>query len=189
MPREEIAKSLQSLFAPSEIAELNGPKILLVHNLEWARCILRNFGVDMSRWEVGIKNLLYHYGGPTSSRGAYGSTRVSHNQGGGWKKERSRSPPRRQGDYGGTSFRSRSPAGRKPSPEVYLVDIREMYHCVMHIPPDRAEEELIATAKALGVKDTIRAVGADDGVVYEDIDPKMWCAGKESRSVLDPRRS
>ena len=171
---------LQALFVQHNEANRSNPILLFVYGERMARCVLRSFGIDMSRWEVGIKTLLYHPA-TASTPGPWDRNGRGARENG-WGRGRSRSPTRRQDTYGWTSSRPRSPPAQHPPPPVYLVDIREMHNRVMHEARD--EDTLLETAKALGVKDEVP--GSDGDVTYEDIDPKSWCAGKESRYVECP---
>ncbi|KAI0723881.1 hypothetical protein C8T65DRAFT_798658 [Cerioporus squamosus] len=191
MPQASIAQLLQDLFAPGRDGERTSPKLLLVHDEKTTRHVLRSFGVDAKspRWVQGIKNLLY---GPLPERGydrsSYGSERDDCRN---YAREprdrnfelpcnRSRSPRRRPEEE--KHLRSRSPPARIEPAAVYVVDIRQMYHYLMLTPT--TNETVLSIAKALNVRDTAMARGEDDQVIYEDIDPKHWCAGRESRLVL-----
>ena len=183
VPRAEISRLLQALFAQSKGADRSDPVLLFVYGESMARCVLRSFGIDMSRWEVGIKTLLYH---PTvaNTPGHADPFNGRRERDSGWGRDRSRSPTRERGAYGQSGARSRSPLMQRPPPPVYLVDIKEMHNRVMHAARD--EETLLDTAKALGVKDEVPGDNGD--ITYENIDFKSWCAGKESRYIMDRRR-
>ena len=141
------------------------------------RPVLRSFGVDMSQWEDGIKNLLYH-GGGSHLPAHVGSINVKREPNGrysSWKRERSVSPRR---SYDRTSTRPRSPPGRRPAPPVYFVNVRRMHQCIMHAAGEG--DTVLATAKALKVN-LATPLNGDDNT----FDPKVWCAGRESRYVSD----
>ena len=184
MPRAEISKQLKALFGPSDdFGHNNGPKLLFVYDVSTTKCVMRHFGVDTSRWEVGIKDLLYFPGAFTTSshrppRGVV-VKRQQDDCGGKWERDRSRSPPhRRPNGYDGVGARPRSPPRARAPPKVYMVDIRTLHRTVMHDPQE--EDTLLRTAKALGVSDQVLIEGEEDSVA-EDIDLNKWCAGKESR--------
>ncbi len=192
MPQASIAKLVQDLFAPERDGERQPPKLLLVHDEATTRHVLRSFGVDVDslRWVKGIKELLYcplparGYDRATAERDTYKSyhhndARELRDRNLKWSRNRSRSPRRRPEDE--THIRSRSPPPRVDPPSVYVVDVRQMYHYLMLTPT--SNETVLSIAKALNVRDTAMARGEDDQVVYEDIDPKHWCAGRESRLV------
>ncbi|RDX56392.1 hypothetical protein OH76DRAFT_1395511 [Lentinus brumalis] len=186
MPQASIAKLLQDLFATDRDGERKPPKLLLVHDEATTRHVLRSFGVDADslRWVKGIKELLYC---PLPARGYDRATaeqdtksydaREPRDRNLKWSRNRSRSPRRRPEDQ--RHIRSRSPPPRVDPPSVYVVDVRQMYHYLMLTPT--SNETVPSIAKALNVRDTAMARGEDDQMVYEDIDPKHWCAGRESR--------
>ena len=57
-----------------------------------------------------------------------------------------------------------------------------MYGFLMRVALGHGHSVLL-NAKALRVQDTALQRGEDDQVIYREIDPKQWCAGKESRQV------
>ena len=65
---------------------------------------------------------------------------------------------------------------------MYIVDVRAMYGFLMRVAPG-LDSSVVLNAKALRVRDTALQRGEDDEVIYQDIDPKEWCAGRESRWV------
>ena len=69
--------------------------------------------------------------------------------------------------------------GRVHYINMYIVDVRTMYQTLMQLP--FRDDSVLDSAKALNVRDTAPVRGEDDGVVYEDVDPTSWCAGRESR--------
>ncbi|KAI0636617.1 hypothetical protein C8Q77DRAFT_1093677 [Trametes polyzona] len=182
MPRATIATLLQDLFADARNGEPKPPMILLVHHERMTRCVLRSFGVDTSRWMVGIKSLLYCPGAADNSRRNsyyYESKRDARGLTGKWQRSRSRSPQKRSEPR--TSARPRSPLFTPlPPPAVYIVDVREMFQTLMQLPRD---DTVQSNAIALGVRDTAPVRGEDDRVIYEEVDPKSWCAGRESRLI------
>lgn len=191
MPQASIAKLLQDLFASERDGVRQPPKLLLVHDETTTRHVLRSFGVDAKslRWVRGIRDLLYC---PLPERSHSRAThanerndrhnyeRERHDRNLKPSRDRSRSPRRRRDDE--RHVRSRSPPRRIEPPSVYVVDVRQMYHYLMLTPA--SNKTVLSIAKALNVRDTAMARGEDDQVIYEDIDPKHWCAGRESRLVL-----
>ncbi|KAI0647418.1 hypothetical protein C8Q79DRAFT_959325 [Trametes meyenii] len=180
MPKAAISTILKNLFNPSHDGASDSSKILLVHDERATRCALRSFGVDTSQWKAGIKDLLYHHqDGRASRRDQYSDRKFDgrDHRLGKWKRDRSISP-RMQTT---SDPRRRSPPARQARPFVYLVDVRRMYHNMMEVPP--RDDTVLSNALALSVRDTAPARGEDDLVIYEDIDPKNWCAGRESRLI------
>ena len=187
MPRDSIATLLQNLFSSEQNDGANTPKLLLVHDANTTMAVLRTFGVDTSKWATGIKQLLYS---PVTSdilrrdsqhdihlerrdRGLVAYSKPS--------RERSRSPRRQTVDE--RQVRPRSPpTHRVEAPRVYIVDVRAMYGFLMRVAPG-LDSSVLLNAKALRVQDTALQRGEDDEVVYQDINPKQWCAGRESRRV------
>lgn len=180
MPRATIATLLQDVFAPSRDEAPKLPLILLVHDAKMTRCVLRSFGVDTSQWRAGIKDLLYFPDarGTPRQTSYHESKRDVRDYSGKWKRERSRSPRRQStADY---PSRPRSPPQTHAPPPVYLVDVRQMYQNLMQVPKN---ESIMSHALAFAVRDTAPVRGEDDTVIYEDVDPQSWCAGRESRRV------
>ena len=191
MPRASVQQLLQDLFLPGHSGESGSPKLLLVHDETTTRHVLRSFGVDPDalHWVRGIKDLLYcplwergnGRGSFDYKRDEYRShTRDSRPGHPDCSRNRSRSPRRRAEDE--RYPRSRSPPSRLETPSVYVVDVRQLYHYLMLGPTTNETVPLIA--KALNVRDTAMARGEDDLMIYEDIDPQYWCAGRGSRCVL-----
>ncbi|KAI0822751.1 hypothetical protein BC628DRAFT_1387505 [Trametes gibbosa] len=180
MPRARIATFLQALLAPPPGAEAQPPILLLVHDEKMTRCALRSFGVDASRWRVGIKDLLYSPDprGPPKNDAYHDSKRDVRDYAKKWSRSRSPSP-RRQSSTD-CAPRARSPPPTRAPPPVYLVDVRQMYHTLMEIPRN---DTVLANSISLGVKDTAPLRGEDDRIVYEDVDLQSWCAGRESRLI------
>ncbi|KAI0672854.1 hypothetical protein C8Q78DRAFT_1077174 [Trametes maxima] len=178
MPKATISTILKALFGPSDRAP-NTPKILLVHGERAARCVLRSFGVDTYQWKVGIKDLLYCRDGRAPMRDQHSDRKYDgrDHRLGKWKRDRSQSP-RRQAT---ADPRRRSPPSRQTPPSVYLVDVRQMHYNMMEVPP--RDNSILSNALALSVKDISPVRDENDLAIYEDIDPKSWCAGKESRLV------
>lgn len=182
MPRATIGALLQELFAPTLDGTPKPPMILLVHGERMMRCVLRSFGVDTSQWKVGIKELLYFPGARTSPRRDsyyYDNKHDVRNYTGRWKRERSRSP-RRQDAVTDYTPRPRSPPRAHAPPTVYVVDVRQMYQTVMQVP---RSDSILSHAIEFAVRDTAPVRGADDEIIYQDVDPQSWCAGRESRHV------
>ncbi|KAI1794692.1 hypothetical protein LXA43DRAFT_996154 [Ganoderma leucocontextum] len=183
MPRDSVSTLLQSLFASERSDDASAPKLLLVHDAKTTMAVLRTFGVDTSKWATGIKHLLCN---PAVSDGLRRDSqydvrleRRDHGLYGKSSRERSRSPCRQPADE--RHVRPRSPPTRRAeAPPVYIVDVRAMYGFLMRVAPGQ-DNSVLVNAKALRVQDTALQRGEDDQVIYEDIDPKQWCAGRESR--------
>ncbi len=153
--------------------------------------VLRTFGVDTSKWATGIKQLLYSPAVDKDlRRDSHHSVHVEHRDHGLYGKhsrERSRSPCRQTTDE--RNVRPRSPPTRRvEAPPVYIVDVCAMYGFLMRVAQGR-DNSVLLNAKALRVQDTALHRGEDDQVIYQDIDPKHWCAGRESRRVQLPVKS
>ncbi|KAG5651371.1 hypothetical protein H0H81_008905 [Sphagnurus paluster] len=150
----KISTRLKTFFA-ERIRESAGPIILLVHGKELSMTMLKNKGVDTSRWVSGIKDLLgfpqiersprrgqqqyprheqsngYRRG--SDSRGSYYDDRR------GRPRSRSRSPSRASSSYGGPPRRSppRHPGTssqdqpRGALAPVYVVDVQQLYETSM----------------------------------------------------------
>ena len=184
MPRDSIATLLQNLFS-SEQDENSAPKLLLVHDAKTTMAVLRTLGVDTSKWATGIKQLLYS---PVTRNGLgrddhqdIHSERRDHDLYHKSSRGRSRSPRRQATDE--RHVRQRSPPTRRfEASPVYIVDVRAMYGFLMRVALGHGHSVLL-NAKALRVQDTALQRGEDDQVIYREIDPKQWCAGKESRQV------
>ena len=180
MPRAEITSLLHTIFSPQQ-EEGWSPKILLVHDEKTTKRVLHAFGVDTSKWATGIKHLLY---GSPEGIGPKRDGR-DHNQWGRrdsrdkWTRERSRSPGKRKAYERDSRPKSPVPRTTEIAP-VYIVDVRVLYRYLMKVPPGQ-DDSVLLNAKALFVKDTALYRGEDDQVIYQDIDPRQWCAGRESR--------
>ncbi|KAJ8496805.1 hypothetical protein ONZ51_g900 [Trametes cubensis] len=179
-PKESIRTILQETFGSMQGQRSIRPKILLVHDQTMALCVLRSFGVDTSAWKTGIKDLLYAQGARrTRERDSISGTKdYKQDRKEEWTRERSRSP-RRHSSGVESRRRPRSPPSPHHPPPVYIVDVRTMYQTLMQLP--FRDDSVLDSAKALNVRDTAPVRGEDDGVVYEDVDPTSWCAGRESR--------
>jgi len=59
LDRLSISSRLQHIFKDN-VQPTDRPIILLVNGDEITRNVVRNYGVDVSMWESGIKNLLGH---------------------------------------------------------------------------------------------------------------------------------
>ncbi|KAH9945804.1 uncharacterized protein BXZ73DRAFT_36870 [Epithele typhae] len=157
---KECSRLLKELLTPEENERRDQPILFLVHNATWAKSVLRALGVDANQWKGGVSDLLYSArSAPRLAGGVPESGRAAKT------RSRSRSPQWREALVGG---RARSPH-RREQPAVHLVDVRELYECVMHVPKEG--DTVRATARALNVKDDERE--AVDGL----------CAGTESRLV------
>ncbi|PIL24311.1 hypothetical protein GSI_14064 [Ganoderma sinense ZZ0214-1] len=187
MPRDSIATLLQNVFSSQQSNAASMPKLLLVHDTKTTMAVLHAFGVDTSKWATGIKQLLYSYSSAARNdlrtvsqydvhlerrdRGSYGKP----------SRGRSRSPRRQSTDERHVRQRS-PPTHRAEAPPVYIVDVRAMYGFLMRVAPGH-DNSILLNAKALHLRDTALHRGEDDQVIYQDIDPKQWCAGKESRLI------
>lgn len=174
------------MFSSEQSNDANPPKLLLVHDAKIALAILRSFGVDTSKWATGIKHLLYSPAASNALRDGRHDVRPDRRDRGlvtyaKPPRERSRSPQRRAADE--RQVRPRSPPTRRAeTTPVYIVDVRAMYGFLMRVAPG-LDSSVVLNAKALRVRDTALQRGEDDEVIYQDIDPKEWCAGRESRWV------
>ncbi|KAI0373021.1 hypothetical protein BV20DRAFT_1042346 [Pilatotrama ljubarskyi] len=183
MPKATISALLKDLFASTRDGNRCAPMILLVYDERMTRCILRHLGVDTSQWRTGIKDLLYLPGATDDGRRDretyYDSKRDLRSSSGKWSRDRSRSP-RRQGaaEHG---VRPRSPPAPHIPPPVYIVDVRQMYQIMMQV--HSRNDTVLSNAISLGVKDTAPVRGEEDRVIYQDVDPMSWCAGRESRLI------
>ncbi|KAH9901452.1 hypothetical protein C8Q73DRAFT_677867 [Cubamyces lactineus] len=179
-PRNTIRTLLLNTFGSTQGQQSIQPKILLVHNQKMALCVLQSFGVDTSAWKTGIKDLLYSQDvRRTRQRDSVSDSKeYRQHRKEKWTRERSRSP-RRHTSAVELNSRPRSPPPPHRPPPVYIVDVRDMYETLMQLSP--RDNTILDNAKALNVRDTAPVRGEDDGVVYEDVDPTSWCAGRESR--------
>ncbi|TBU35618.1 hypothetical protein BD311DRAFT_772696 [Dichomitus squalens] len=178
MPRAEVSNLLQTMFAPQQGEEGWSPKLLLVHDEKMTKRVLSSLGVDTSRWASGIKHLLYNSSG--SSRNGRNDVQPGHRDSRSkWSRERSRSPGRWRANERDLRPRSPDPRRTEAAP-VYIIDAGVLYRHLMKVPPGQ-HDSILLIAKALSVKDTALRRGEDDQVIYEEIDPKEWCAGRESR--------
>ena len=173
MPKAAIKTLVQDLFAYSRDGD---PKLLLVHDEKTTLDVLHSLGVNTSTWKSGIKSLLYRPDSVYDDTSKYRSSPVRdmHDRKSKESRRRSRSPRRR--DYA-SSMRPRSPPPL-PAP-VYMVDVQDM-HCAL-TRQYKSQASVLSDAKALAVQNTALERNEKDEVVYEGIDPKYWCAGKESR--------
>ncbi|KAI0780569.1 hypothetical protein BD413DRAFT_600149 [Trametes elegans] len=178
MPKATIGDLLKDLFAFPRDGGNNSPKILLVHDEVMTRCILHGFGVDTSRWKVGIKELLYcpDARGPQTRQPYSDSKREPYDRFTKRPRDRSLSPRRRTTTR---DPRPRSPPATPTQPSVYLVDVREMCQTLRQTRSTR--DTILSNSKIFNVKDTPLARDATDSVLYEDVDLGSYCAGKESR--------
>lgn len=132
--------------------------ILLVYHEEETRNYIRNMGVDVSTWKIGLSTLLHpdNRQSPDSHRHPDSRSQSPH------RSPMSYSSPSRQHN---SSSRMSSTANfkRRTYAPVYLVDVRQLYMRLMQVNSER----LIEIISTFGL-------GSADG----------WCAGNEAVYVL-----
>ncbi|TFK38439.1 hypothetical protein BDQ12DRAFT_683668 [Crucibulum laeve] len=175
-----VRDHLQPLFN-DYVSDTDKPLILLVHEAETTLNVLKDFGIDISRWKLGIKDLAGPYQHPSYTHNSSRSYGNDYNQRRNRPRSRSRSPRR----YEGHSSRRASYSSRR-SPHltysedhrpraqtyapVYVVDVKLLYRRLMQT--DDFAETTVNIARALDIAD-------EPG----------WCAGNEAPLLIDIWRS
>ncbi|KAF7350978.1 hypothetical protein MSAN_01660000 [Mycena sanguinolenta] len=157
----------------------DGPVVLLVHNFRnpesdtqqigvTATDVFRSLGIDMTHWDLSLRNLLRNPGATprqaTDARGPRFSSRDPRRPAA-ESRRRSASPHR-----GAERGRMQSSPPPRRYPPVYVVDVQSMYHSVFGTRDG---------------SDSVPAMLDRMPEIKEMFMPQGWCAGNECQMLLE----
>ncbi|KAJ6497510.1 hypothetical protein C8R45DRAFT_129209 [Mycena sanguinolenta] len=149
------------------------PVVLLVHHFRnpdtqqigvTATDVFRSLGIDMTHWDLSLKNLLRNPGATPDSRGPKFSPNDPRRPA--VESSRRSVSPRRGAERGRRQF---SPPPRRYAP-VYVVDVQSMYHSVFGTR-DGSDSVPTMLDRMPMIKDMFL--------------PEGWCAGNECQMLLE----